>query len=365
MVSFFRSNSADPYARGQELGFAHGDAIMRNVKAYQAMFCALAGGTFDLIDPGERALRAIKKFAPELHREIVGIAEGANLDVRALGALNARTEIMALLRSTMRSECSVAIYLPKKAAPPIAVQTWDWYKSFSDGWLVWEIPQADGSVTKTVTEYGIVGKAGLNTRGLGLLFTILRHESDGDGIGVPVHVVARAALDYGADIDMASTQICTAGVSASSSLNLVSYEDRTPRAMTIELCPAQAKVVLPDRNGLLFHTNHFLAGPLQKGDIGPLHAPDTFSRHELLRRRTDPTTIRSSLDLVAVMNSHVDGVGLCCHADESIPFEDQQATLATIALDVGVGVLSAYSSGPCEVMSKWPRPSDEWATAKG
>lgn len=342
--------------RGRELGAAHRDAITRNIKAYHAMFCALAGQSFDLTGPGELAMRAIERFAPDLHREIIGMADGANLDVRALGALNARTEIMALLRSRMHSECSVAICMPEAFAPPVAVQTWDWYQAFADGWLVWEIPQADGSLTKTVTEYGIVGKAGLNTRGLGLLFTILRHESDGEGIGVPVHVVARAALDYGADAGAASAYVRSAPVSASSSLNLVSYVEQMPRAVTVELCPAGPEVIMPDRSGLLFHTNHFLADRLREGDIGPMHAPDTFSRLELLCGRADPASIRDSLDLIAVMNSHADGSGgLCCHADETAALGDQQATLATIALDLGTNALSAYSGGPCGFMTNLTR----------
>jgi hypothetical protein len=93
---------------------------------------------------------------------------------------------------------------------PLAVQTWDWYEQFADGWLVWSIEVADGTYFHTLTEYGVLAKIGVNASGVGLHFNILHHAADGGPGAVCCHpeldapglgrwaTLATVALDIGA-----------------------------------------------------------------------------------------------------------------------------------------------------------------------
>jgi isopenicillin-N N-acyltransferase like protein len=350
MTTVFRSTAVEPRARGYEFGTAHAEKIRGTITTYQAMFDSLAGRRYDIMPAGRDALDATAAFAPALYEEMIGIAEGAALDPALIGAINARTEILASLNAPARGECSAVISLPPQLGVPVAVQTWDWYYTFTNGWLVWEIPLADGTVTKTMTEYGIVGKVGLNTRGLGLLFTILHHVNDGKRIGVPVHVAARWALDRGHNINRAAQLLASADVSASSSVNLVAYEGGLGSAISIELYPGGPGFVMAESNGLIVHTNHFLADGLGVHDTEPKGFPDTLLRRDLLRRRLSEKPVRSAGDIIDAMTSHVGGEGaVCCHHNPKAQAITQYETLATVVLDLSAGELAVYAGGPCSL----------------
>ncbi|AXI80586.1 C45 family autoproteolytic acyltransferase/hydolase [Peterkaempfera bronchialis] len=355
MKRTFTSSVAAPRARGREFGLAHAAEIGRTIASYRALFARTAGHDLDLDGPGAEALAAIRGWAPDLAEEIEGIAEGAGLPVEQVAAINARTEILATLTPAAKGECSAVVLLADDGSAPVAVQTWDWYSGMAPNWLVWTIPHGDGRVTRTVTEYGVVGKIGANGAGIGVLFTILHHERDGRGIGVPVHVVARRVLDDAADINDALTMIASAAVSASTSLTVVASSDDGSAAITAELHPGGPAWVRPDADGVLIHTNHFLTQPAALGDTEPRAFPDTLVRYDIiqrgLRRRTaGPAAAKPATEQVlAVMANHLGGGGaVCCHPDPRASDRDAEyATLATVVLDTATGGVTAIPGGPC------------------
>ncbi len=348
MPKLFRSTELDPFARGREFGLAHARQIRNNIEIYTQMFARLGGDETSNLIAGHECLAVTAQFAPPLLQEMLGMADGADVDAALIGMLNARTEILAMLNAPKRNECSAITYSPADERSPLAVQTWDWFYGLRDGWLVWEIPLADGSVTKTLTEYGIVGKTGLNTRGLGLLFTILHHTSDGRKIGVPVHVAARWILDSAPNIARASQMLAAADVSASSSINLVSHEDGVAATITVELFPGGPGFVLPDDKGFIVHTNHFIASIARQQDTEPKANPDTLLRRAYLQRKLRALDDVSIEKILAIMANHSGGEGaVCCHHNPSAEPSEQYETLATIMLDVGAGALKVMRGGPC------------------
>ncbi len=348
MTRVFRSTVSEPAARGVEFGRVHAQKILTTVENYRALFDRVATRPFDLRALGAQALARIEAFAPPLHQEILGMAEGAGIDAAYLGAINARTEILAALGAQLRGECSTVVRIEPFSGKPVAVQTWDWYAEFAGQWLVWEIPHADGGLTTTVTEFGIVGKAGVNSRGIGVHFNILHHERDGRDIGVPVHVLSRWMLDTRSDINQALQLLGSAEVSASSSLTLVAAVDNSSAAVSVELHPGGPGLVFPAADGLLVHTNHFLSAPAREGDTEPRAFPDTLVRYDLLVRRLANRQGLTPRHVLAAMNSHLGTTGaLCCHPDSSQPSTGQYATLASIVIDVADGALTALPGGPC------------------
>jgi isopenicillin-N N-acyltransferase like protein len=353
----FRSTVTRPYDRGTELGRAHAVEIAASVAAYQRIFDTAAGAAVDMADWGAQAFDRITEYSPSLAEEIAGIADGAGVPVTSVAAINARTEVLAAVGGVAPSECSTVVRL-RAGKPPVAVQAWDWYADLANLWFVWEIPHADGGHTTTVTEFGIVGKIGVNDRGLGVHFNILHHRHDGAGVGIPVHVVARAVLDEARDLNQALARVAQAPVSASTSLTLVAAARGESAAVSAELNPDGVGYALPDADGLLVHTNHFLSAPANLHDTELRDGPDTVVRFDMLRRALAGRADLTTADAIRALSSHLLGGGAtCCHVDPSLPPAARFETLATVVLDVGTGTLAAHAGGACTAPAALAAPT--------
>jgi isopenicillin-N N-acyltransferase-like protein len=345
----FTSTPLEPAARGYEFGRALAGPVGSTVDAYLALF-AERGGPAGLVESlGAAALDRIEAWAPELAEEIRGMAAGSGVPVARLAAINARTELLAHLGGAGRGECSTVVghgVAPESRVVPkngthevVAMQNWDWYASMSGNWLAWTIPHPDGRRLTTVTEYGIVGKIGVNSLGVGTLFNILHHELDGAAIGLPVHVVARRILDTAGSVED-GLRLCTSarqlGLSASTSITIVDSE----RAVAVELWPGGLGQVAPDADGLLMRTNHFLSAPARDGDRWAEHGEDTVARLDELRRGLRGPV--ATADVLDALGDHESG--LCCHPGPG----ETHATLATVALDLPGRTLRVTEGQPCQ-----------------
>jgi isopenicillin-N N-acyltransferase-like protein len=356
MLDVVELGPATPEQRGRQLGRERAAEIRANLGLYSRLFDAAAGEPVDLMRVGAAALGAIDGWAPALGEEIAGIAAGAGLPAEHVAALNARTEVLALTAAASRGECSAAVVLDGEADRPVAVQTWDWHEELSDGFHVLQI-EHEHHVVRTFTEYGIVGKIGVSSRGLGVLVNILHHQLDGNGIGVPVHVIARRLLDEATHVNDALRLVASARPSASSALTLIAVEGSERAAITAEVFPDGPRYVLPDRDGVLLHTNHFLAAEAAIGDRERIVGPDSYLRLGILRR-----TVRGSSDSAAVraaLSSRLGGGGaICCAPDPDAVFGERWATLATIELDVPAGRFAIRRGGPDAPIAHDFRPVD-------
>ena len=247
MIRYYRSAPASPRDRGRDFGAAHALRIAETARAYDALFAATAGQAVDVGPLGDEALASIREFSAACAAEIEGIAEGAGLPAGQVAALNARTEILATLRVRQRGECSTVVRLGDQGQPPLALQTWDWHDRFADSWLVWTVEHPDGHVVHTLTEYGVLGKIGVSSAGLGINLNILHHADDGGPARVPVHVLARNLLDSARNIGQALELIGATPVSASSALTITAAGADEPTAITAEVFPGGPRFVTPDR----------------------------------------------------------------------------------------------------------------------
>jgi isopenicillin-N N-acyltransferase like protein len=313
-VLTFTSAPATPEARGEEFGAAHAAEVAATVERYGELFAVVASRPVDLRPLGEEALAAIARFSGEADAEIRGIAGGAGLKPWQVAALNARTEILARLGTAGRGECSTVVDLRSRTRSPATMQTWDWHDVFADSWLGWTIEHPDGRVVHTVTEFGILAKIGVNSRGVGVHINILHHASDGGPMGVPVHVLARAVLDHSADAGAAVALIGAAEVSASSVLTIIGASDAGTTAIGAELAPDGPRYVLPSPDGLYVHTNHFLDPHLAAGDREPRVGPDSYLRLDVLRPALHAHPTADIEELRSILADHSAGGGsLCCH----------------------------------------------------
>jgi isopenicillin-N N-acyltransferase-like protein len=325
----------------------HRDEVVGTVAAYRRLFQARALGPFDVDAWSERAWHRIRRLAPEPAAEIRGIADGAGLPVSHLAGINARTELLAIANPTGVNECSTVVSLAP-GRPPVAVQTWDWYDAMADLWLHWTIPHPDGRVVETVTEYGILGKIGVNRSGVGVLFNMLHHAADRAAgqreIGYPVHLLSRRILDEAEDLGQARKIAYAAPTSASTSLTLVDGSEG--EAVSVELFPGGPGWVEP-ADGLLVRTNHFVSDEGAEGCLA-----DTIGPGSRIRRHTLLSTFAHRLprtvdDVVAAMLDHRDVGGVCAHPDRSGDPLLSHKTLATVSVDTAHGRLRVAAGGPC------------------
>lgn len=338
------STAIDPHARGREFGARWPAEIAATFDGYAELFDAHGAPAGRVRACGEEALTRTAEWAPALAAEMAGIAAGSGLADWQIGAVNARTEILAALDAVGEGECSTAVVLPGGGAPPRTVQTWDWHPHLRDVPVLWEYEPRPGRTVRTFTEFGVLGKIGVNTAGLGVHFNILGHASDSAEIGVPVHLVARRILDEATSVDEAVALARSARTSASTAITVVTPD----AAATLELCPDGVAVVPAD--GVLLHTNHFLDHALAGGERLAMERPLTIDRLEHLRAHPDAFAAVDVTERVGALLSHgPDGAPVCAHPDPSAALHERWETVATISLDLsGAGVL-VHEGGPCRV----------------
>jgi isopenicillin-N N-acyltransferase like protein len=306
-----RSEEATPRERGEAFGRARAGMVAHTIDVYARLF-----GDVDphAVGPDVRAL-------PEEREELAGMAAGAGVDLHALLAVNARTELLA--GAAPHSECSVA------GGGALLAQNWDWHPDLAASTLVWVVRRPGGWFA-TLTEAGILAKIGLNSSGLGVCLNLLECSADGGLDGEPIHLLLRRVLASCSSLEEALDLLCGARVAASSAVTVAVPGE----VATVELSPGGPNVV---RGG--FHTNHFLVAPPAGRDTG---LEDPLSSSEL---RLDVVRREPLRDALRSHEGHP--IGVCRHVDDSLPWEERTATLASVVMDLAAPSLRVAFGQPC------------------
>jgi len=211
-------------------------------------------------DEGWRAARAhapaigeaLAAVAPHWLDELSTWAAAAGGDLDDLLVLNARSEILSLVRARRRrGECTVV------ADARVLGQTWDWYGRQRQAVVVLRTPGL-----LTVTEAGMLAKIGVNQHGLAVGLTFLASASDtlpGPG-ELPVHAVLRLLLERSSSVADAVSRLEGVHLSGSACIALA---DPTGAAF-VEVTPNGRSVLSAG-----VHTNHCLDAAL-RGLQGPV-----------------------------------------------------------------------------------------------
>ena len=344
-VHQFTSSRLPAYDRGFEFGRRFPQQIRATIGFYRDLLARCPNPDIDLTKGGALALDSIERFSSATADELRGISDGAGLPVAEIAGINARTELLALADPDGTVECSTIVSAPASGVVRGA-QTWDWYLAMADGWLQWTIPLPDGRMLSTVTEYGVLGKIGVNDSGLGLLFSILHHEADGNGrVGVPVHVLARTVLEQARDVASALEVIRGAELSASSTFTLL---DPT-RAAAAELFPHGLGIVYPNDEWLV-HSNHFLSNEGAPGCRDHATGINSPTRLRILTEHVRSGAEATDAGLLTALTGHDPAGRLCVHARP----DATEATLATVVIDTGVPSLAVWRGWPCAANQRGP-----------
>lgn len=342
----FVTDSQNPCTRGRQIGERWAQQIRQTVSLYLDFFTQVD------IDPqrvraiGEASLASLQAWSPALAQEVQATALGAGVPLWQLACLNARTEILAVMPAAAEGECSTAVFAPAGLSAPRTIQTWDWHDALVPHGLILQLVAGTGLQVKLFTEFGMLGKIGVNSAGLGLHFNILHHQSDSDSAGVPVHAIARRILEEARCVDEAVALARSARVSASTVLTVFSRQDCSPRALSIEMTQEATAVVLPRADGWITHTNHFLDPGLVRGER-TADVSTTYARLEHVNAQLDAmTTSNLSARARAMCGAAGAAAPICFHPDLSLAAKERWETLLTIGIDTQHCLLEFAAGNP-------------------
>ncbi|HEX5016783.1 MAG TPA: C45 family peptidase [Actinomycetes bacterium] len=347
-ITIATTTATDAGERGREFGEAWASEIRATWHQYERLFAAHSIDQGAVRDIAVRTLDDVQEWSEPHATELRALASGAGLDDWQVVALNTRSEVLTRSKLGVPGECSTVIHLPPGGGTPRTIQTWDWQHDMTDVKVVWRYQPRSDVTVKTFTEFGVLGKVGVNSHGLGLHFNLLQHVADGEGIGIPVHLVARRILDEATSVDGVEAIVRDTSVTASVALTVVAPEGDGFTARSFELSPVGVASLSLNEEGFVFHTNHFVDPGLASGERLGLTDEDTYARLKELDRRSDLFASDDFHARVEALVHHAeDGAGLCCHPGPADVPGDSWATQLVVGLELDRAGLVFQDGGPC------------------
>ncbi|KAI0134509.1 acyl-coenzyme A:6-aminopenicillanic acid acyl-transferase-domain-containing protein [Xylariales sp. AK1849] len=318
-----------------EIGVTHGslakERIEGSIRFYSGLFqksCSMSWP--EVVQEAERYVEPLQKLSPRYLEEIRGIAEGASLSFLDILALNVRTEInFGLFSDTSKNfdvpsdGCTSLAWLTE--AHSFLCQNWDWMVDQGHNLIVCYISQPGTGIPdiSMVTEAGIIGKIGLNSKGVGCCLNAIRCRGV-DRTKLPIHFALRAILES-TSRDEAVAQIKSAGVAGSGHILIAD-----PTGSIGLECTSKWVKELPMDNGKVCHSNHLI---LEHNDVD--ETPWLADSPKRLARIHAITSNMSSPTLSTIFDVFKDNEGYPTAINRRQIDEDGSQTLFNIVMDLG------------------------------
>lgn len=309
---------------------------------------------YETVSPDRSVLSAIlEEFVPVVNefeadylREMRGIAEGAGVSFEDVLLLNTRSEVFQLAQSrgthasTLASAgpddgCTSVVILPEAAQTNelIQGQNWDWRSEAADTTVLLRATMEDGIKLLTLTEAGILGRAGLNSVGVCVTGNYIESNRDFRGVGVPIALIRRKILESAFLAQAFDVAYSTPKVMSSNTV----VGHRVGLAIDFECSPEESFPIYPV-DGLLVHANHWMSAVAlsKQRDGGIAHTPDTLMREVRVRQLLTPRLGHVTVDDVkdALLDDFDSPLSVCQPAHMGKRGESM-ATVATIVMSPG------------------------------
>jgi isopenicillin-N N-acyltransferase-like protein len=276
---------------------------------------------------------AVQEHAPDLLEEIRGVAEGAELDVADILAINCRYELMWPPRG-VASTALAAVHPAGRGA--FLGQNADVLPEFQANQLLLVIRDELAGDVMMVVEAGFVGGFGLNQSGVGVCGTVLAAGACRPGL--PFRLLLREILR--ADTVAAAERAVIAAQRAYSAYYLIGSS--RGEALGIE-CTRKTTTSLRPMDGLLVHANHFLS-PVDEADEGLILWPDSRRRTKRARDLAIERLPLGPLDLQAILRDHHGfPESICRHASTPRSLE----VLVSLVMDLDTRTMWIRWGPPC------------------
>lgn len=337
--------SGTPYERGRSYGQMCQEEIGVSLKVYSMLFEGLKGISWeDARKIAEGYLSLTRDFEPDYAEEIRGIAEGANVDLLDIAALNARTEIMySKAAKEDVKECTTLSLVPPatKDGRVIAAQNWDFSGLLKDSVVIVHVRQENKPNFVMVAEAGMIGGIGMNDRGIAVLLNALSATVPCQGI--PLRARMRAMLEA----ETLSDAYVRGSHAPVSVANLIAtHKDGV--AIGFEMDSQTVEPMIPE-DGVLLHTNHYI-GPKMYFAHDVNHMGSSYIR--LQRIRTLVKECHGKITVDDVMRMLRDHAGypqsICDHENMKDPLVKRDATNFGIIMDLTDNCIYLAHGNPCE-----------------
>jgi isopenicillin-N N-acyltransferase-like protein len=307
----------------EQLGWQQGNAMRERIRQVLQFYRGLFGlDENDLLDRGRHFGEIITRFNPHYGTEIEALAAGAKLDERLVFALNSRSEIFNNLGV---AECTSVI----NGREALLAQNWDWSQCLEPLVVDLAIERPDGHRIRMLTEPGIIGKIGMNSAGLGVCLNILSVEQELSGL--PVHVLLRAILDASSLAEAAELMNTWRDGKASHIL----VGDAAGESLSVEF-GGEASHRLRPEDGLILHTNHYLAGNSPNNrELFPSTHERMEKARSMMAADDSPEAIRSML-----LDQSEQEFSICRpYSPSAIPGFGPVGTVFTVLMDLRRGAM--------------------------
>ncbi|PNS14151.1 Meiotically up-regulated protein 70 protein [Sphaceloma murrayae] len=306
-----------------EIGFAHGTQLRtqvhRTIFFYTSLFQETTRKTWpEVLSIASTFLPFIKTNLPSLLDEMEGLADGAQTTLLDIVAINVRTEINFGLFS---DGCTALGWRTEDGT--LLAQNWDWMEAQKENLVLMTVRKEGCPAIKMVTEAGLIGKIGMNERGVGVCLNAIRAKGMSTE-RVPCHLALRLVLESSSLKD-AVERLEAWGV-ASACHMLVADEKG---AVGLEWSADTGKRLEMNRNGQVFHSNHYLHDDLKGTDTSWLE--DSGFRVTRIEELCGKITSPDLASVQALFKDEANYPGAICRKQQG---DCHSATLFNIVMDL-------------------------------
>ncbi|TEY71259.1 hypothetical protein BOTCAL_0097g00140 [Botryotinia calthae] len=346
----------------KEIGFEHGNILSSEIKdqmrIYDAMFQSTSSLTWPEVHEIAKEFQVtIQKLTPDIYDEMVGIAEGAGVDILDIVALNCRSEIALGKFTDGCTSLGWKMQGKEVEEKMVLAQNWDWTENVKKNLAMVEIERKEKGKIWMVTEAGIVGKIGFNSAGVGVCLNAIRARPTHTH-KLPIHVALRICLESDS-VEKAIASIEELGGVASSQHILIADPSKT---LSMELSPVGNCFLEPCDDGFVAHTNHFIKNDLVSEPFWLKGSPVRLDRANflvsgLVKDMKNGLKISDGIGNILRERLFSDTFNapqaICCQEDPDRPKETRNSTLFNIVMRLEPG------NSKAEVLFGKPGMTDE------
>ncbi|ATW26225.1 C45 family autoproteolytic acyltransferase/hydolase [Candidatus Formimonas warabiya] len=332
-----------------ERGFQHGQLLQKEIHEFYETWIKVAQEgpnpprEKDLLEYAKMHLPYAQKFAPELIKEIEGIAQGADIDFEKVFFLNCYDEVSSyspdvVAKGLKGCTSFAATGTGTFSGSTFIGQGWDmdsWYMPY----IFHSKPTDHDKEIIGLIHPGLIGGSGLNDSGIAFVWNSLKPTDT--RIGVPVNFIGRKVLQQN-NLSGAIGMVISAYRA-----NGLNYLIACPEAAVNVEATAQ-KYAVSYVHDVFSHANHYEASSLLGyEEYLPNIVPDTLVRSGRMRQLLEQ--YKGSIDLNVckkLMCDHVNYPGsICRHYSPNSPWQTQ----SSIIYSPKDGLMLASNGRPCEV----------------
>lgn len=274
----------------------------------------------------------IENLTPDIYTEMLGIAEGSNLDILDIVALNCRSEIAL---GNFSDGCT-SLGWQRSESEVLLAQNWDWTRRVKGNCVLMSIDQPGKPKIWMVTEAGIVGKIGFNSYSVGTTLNAIRAKAM-DFSKLPIHVVLRLFLES-TSAETAIAKLEKLGGIASCA-HILLADPSGPRSL--ELSPKGNTFISPNDRGIVCHSNHFISNRyITESKDWLKGSPIRLERIRQLTKELDEggKVVNGDVLREKVFSDLFNAPqAICCQEDPARPVETRSSTLFCIVMRFGGG----------------------------